>query len=467
VKVLVIGAGATGLAVAYLASRAGVQVTVVEAAPRAGGLLSTFDVGDRCLLEHFYHHFFTHDAEICWLLRELGLEERIEYRDTSMGVFRDGRLYPFNGAGDLLAFRPLRLVDRLRFGLSSALLASFRGYADREDIACLDWFDRWAGRAATDAIWRPLVESKFAAAAQRIPLAWMAGRLRQRARSRKRGREQLGYLAGSLQVLVDRLGEVLAAEGVEMILGQPVAGIVMENGRAAGVRTDRSQIRADLVVSTVPTPILAEWLRPIRPAYAERLARIRYLGAICTILSLDEPLSDVYWTNVTDPGYDFSGLIEHTNLVPAAHYGRQHLVYLSRYLSVDDPLWKLSDESLLDRQLFQLEAMFGRSLRPRLQRHWIFRTRFAATLTEMGFSRLIPAMKSPLPNLYVTSMCHIYPDERSVNNSIRVAAELIRALGYPAIADAVPRGLSLSARYGASDVLRVVTHPGTCDSAEE
>jgi protoporphyrinogen oxidase len=451
VKAVVIGAGATGLAAAYLLSRAGVQVSVVEAADRAGGLLSTFDVGDGRLLEHFYHHFFTHDAEIRWLLQELGPQERIEIRDSSMGVFRNGRLHPFNGAGDLLRFRPLGLADRLRFAVSSAVLASFRGYAGREDVPCLDWFDRWAGRAATDAIWRPLLESKFGAAAPRIPLAWMAGRLRQRARSRRLGREQLGYLAGSLQVLVDRLAEVLAATGVEIIVGRPVTEILVENGRVAGVRSDCGEIRADRVVSTVPTTILAEWVRPIQPSYADQLARIRYLGALCTVLSLSEPLSDVYWTNVTDPGFDFSGLIEHTNLVPAAHYGGRHLVYLSRYLTAGDPLWKLSDDALLDRQLTQLGAMFGRPVRRLLRRHWIFRGRFAATLTEMGFHRLIPAMQSPLPNLFVAGMCHIYPDERSVNNSIRVAAELVRAMGFCDVAEAVPRGLSLSARYGAAN----------------
>ena len=51
-------------------------------------------------------------------------------------------------------------------------------------------------------------------------------------------------------------------------------------------------------------------------------------------------------------------------------------------------------------------------------------------------------------NLYVGAMCHVYPDERSVNNSVRVAAELVRALGFPEAADAVPRGLSLAGKYG-------------------
>jgi hypothetical protein len=39
-----------------------------------------------------------------------------------------------------------------------------------------------------------------------------------------------------------------------------------------------------------------------------------------------------------------------------------------------------------------------------------------------------------------------YPDERSVNNSIRVAAEAVSAMGWAG--DPVPRHLSLAAKYG-------------------
>ena len=47
-------------------------------------------------------------------------------------------------------------------------------------------------------------------------------------------------------------------------------------------------------------------------------------------------------------------------------------------------------------------------------------------------------------------MAHVYPDERSVSNSVRVAAELARAMGHAPLADRVPRGISLAGRYGAA-----------------
>src|SRR5258708_40136004 len=99
-KLTVIGGGITGLTAAYLAVKAGWRVTVLEASSQLGGLLETFPVGGN-RLEFYYHHFFTHDAEIIWFLKEMGLSDGVEFRESKMGVYRDGRLFDFNGPREL------------------------------------------------------------------------------------------------------------------------------------------------------------------------------------------------------------------------------------------------------------------------------------------------------------------------------------------------------------------------------
>jgi len=448
VNVLILGAGATGLAAAYLLRRAGHDVTVVDAASQAGGLLSTFDAGGGSRLEYYYHHFFTHDAEMNWLLGELGLTDQVLYTPTSMGLVRGGTLYPFNGLGDLLRFQAIGLSSRFRFGFSSAMLAYLPGYAGAEDTPALAWFRRWAGKQATDAVWEPMLRVKFGDAAERIPLAWMAGRLRQRVRSRQGGEERLGYLRGSLQVLVDRWVGWLMTNGVQLRLGTPVERLLTDGRRITGAATPHGDFAADAVLATLPTPLLSRLVRPLHAPFATALGKIDYLGAICTVLALREQLSPVYWLNVADPGYDFGGVIEQTNFVPAAEYGGRHLVYLSRYLAVDNPLWTMADDELVARQTGQLGKLFGRDVTQLMERSWVFRARHAAPLPGVGFHRTIPPFRSPLPGLFTANMAHVYPDERSVNNSVRVAAEAVRAMGFEEAADLAPRGFSLSAKYG-------------------
>jgi protoporphyrinogen oxidase len=346
----------------------------------------------------------------------------------------------------LLRFKPIGLLGRLRFAASSAMLAYGRGYTKREEDAALRWLERWAGPSATQAIWRPMMNIKFGAAADQIPLAWMAGRLRQRVRSRKVGTEMLGYLRGSLQLVVDRLTTRLRDMGVELRLGTAARELLVENGAVTGVSTDHGLVHAERLLSTVPTPVLANLLRRPCPDYAAALDEVDYFGAICVVLALDRPLSSVYWLNVADPGFDFGGVIEQTNLVPANDYGGRHLVYLSRYLPVDGPLWNMLDEELVERQLDQLTTLARIDVRQHLQRSWVFRAKYAAPLTDLGFHRRIPDMRSPVAGLYVAAMPHVYPDERSFNNSIRVAAAAVDEMGI--VGPNVPTGFSLSGVHG-------------------
>ena len=446
--VLILGAGATGLTAAYLLRRVGVRVTLLEAAAKPGGLLTTFSVGQGDPLECYYHHCFTHDVELHWLLAELGLTDRLMYRPTTMAVYRDGRLWPFNRPLDVLRFGPIGWVDRLRFGLSGWLLAHWACYTRKEDQAALAWFRRWAGTQATEAIWTPLLRGKFGDWADQVSLAWLAGRLRQRARSRRSGQEQLGYLRGSFRVLVDRLVEWLTDNQVSLHFSCPVEELVMENGRLVGVRAGGREFRADATVATLAPPILAGLVRPMAPDYARQLEQIKYLGALCMVLAMPKPLLGVYWTNVAEPAYEFVGVVEQTQLAPSDWYGGRHLVYLARYLRPEDPLWQLPDPVIQQRWLDQLSQMTGRPVRQEIEQVWLFRARYAAPLPEVGFSHRIPAMRSPLPGLFVASMVHIYPDERSINNCIRVAAELVRTVGFAETANQVPRGPGLAGRYG-------------------
>ena len=464
-RVVVVGAGATGLSAAYLLARAGADVTVLEASSQPGGLLATIDIGSERRLECFYHHFFTHDAEIHWLLEQLGLSRHLRFHGTKMGVFREGRIFPFDGAKDLLKFTPIPFGSRIRFGLSSLLLAYRKGYSDCEEVAALPWFEKNCGLHATNAIWRPLLESKFGEAAPQVPLAWMAGRLRQRLRSRRVSSEQLGYLDGSLQRLVDGLVAALEDLGVKIHLGTPAERLAIDGQRkvVTGVEAGGQLHLADRVLATVPTPVLARLVEPHDADYASALNRIEYLGAICTVLSLKEPLSDVYWTNVTDRGYDFGGVIEHTNFIPASEYAGQHLVYLSRYLFANNPLWSMAEDEFLHRQLDQLKRMYGRDLRPLVNRHWIFRGRCAAPVPDTGFHGRIPQMQSSIANLLVANMAHVYPDERSVNNSIRVAAEAVRTMGFADVAAEVPEGFSLAGKYGTASCPDFTRRPTTLD----
>jgi protoporphyrinogen oxidase len=445
--IVILGAGATGLTAAYLAAKAGHTVVVLEGSDKFGGLLETFPVGDT-RLEHYYHHFFTHDAEIQWLIRELGIDHHLRFLPATMGIFRDQRHWDFNGPRDLLHFDPLSLPAKLRFGLSSLFLGKVANWQNWEDVPALEWFYRYAGRAATDAIWRPMLAIKFGPYADRVPVAWMVGRLRQRMGSRKQGDERLGYLDGSLQTLLDALLDKLHKLGVRLVREAKATSFDIREGRIVALRTTAGEFAGQSFLATIPTVHLAPLLREAAPKLAHQLGSIEYFGAVCTILELDRALSQTYWLNVADPGFPFGGVIEHTNLIPPERYGGRHIVYLSRYFEAGHPLANAPQQGIAGEMIHPLTKIYPNFRREHIQRTSVFRTLTAATVCDLGFSRKVPAARTLFPNLFIASMAHVYPDERSCNNSIRVAAEACRVMNLDTAT--VPRHASLSGKIGMS-----------------
>jgi protoporphyrinogen oxidase len=444
-KLTIIGGGITGLSAAYIAARDGWDVTVLEGSNQVGGLMKTFHVGGN-RLEHYYHHFFINDAELMWLLNELEITSELEFRKTTMGIFRNNKMYDFNSLKDLITFNPMNISDKIRFLLSGIYLGKLTSWEKWENTAALDWFYKYAGERATDSVWRPLLEIKFGPFANKVPTAWMVGRLKQRMNSRKGAEEHLGYIRGSLQILTDSLAKKIETMGVKLILNAKLEKLIVKNNILDGAETSKGVFENGFFLATVPTTHLVPLLRENASGYAKELSRIEYIGAVCIILELDRPLSHIYWLNIADPGFPFGGVIEHTNFISADEYNGSHIVYLSRYFAQNDPIAAASIKDITSTMLKPINKINPCFSHDWVKNVYVFRTNTAATLCGLGFSRIVPNCKTPVRNLYVVNMSHIYPDERSCNNAIRIAAHACKKMGINS--SMVPYGSSLSGQIG-------------------
>src|SRR5205807_2134059 len=83
------------------------------------------------------------DRHIAELYRELGMEDEIEWRESSVGIYSGGRTYPFTTPLDLLRFRPLSIRARLRMGLVTLLIQRrYRAAEPFEHVSARDWVTR-------------------------------------------------------------------------------------------------------------------------------------------------------------------------------------------------------------------------------------------------------------------------------------------------------------------------------------
>jgi protoporphyrinogen oxidase len=350
------------------------------------------------------------------------------------GTYYANSLFRLSSPLDVLRFRPLPMIGRLRLGLALAAARSVRRWQDLDDKPAAVWLRHVCGEEAYRIVWEPLLRGKFGAHAERISAAWFWSKFRLRGSSRGRdGREQLVYCRGGFAAVADAMVRRIEAAGGRVITGAQVTGLAISNGRIAAVSTADASYPADATILTTPLPIAAQIMSGYVPqSYRDDLARIRFLANRCLVLELDRPLSDLYWINVNDPSFPFVGIIEHTNFADDAAYGRRHLVYLSRYCPSGDPFLSLTDEDALAFALPHLRRMFP-AFRPQiiLKAH-SWQAEHAQPLVEIGYRKLIPSHETPIGGVYLATMAQVYPEDRGTNYAIRdgrkVAVMLAQAL---------------------------------------
>jgi len=420
-RVAVVGGGVAGLAAAHRLLGKGHQVSLFEAGPELGGLVRTFDVGGG-RLESFYHHLFRSDTTIVRLIDDLGMSDRLAWRDSKVGFFQGGRVYDFVTPLDLLRFRALPVLDRVRLGLMAVRLRRQERWDQFETVTAHDWIVRNVSPRVFDVVWGPLLRGKFGEAGDEVSMAWLWSKIHLRFASRRGGpmqKEQLGYLLGSFGAYIDELGRRLREGGADVRVGTPVQEVTVEEGRASGLLlASGERVAADAIVAAMASHVFERLVPALPDDYRSKLTSVRWQWALCMVLALRQSLSPIYWLNVAEPGMPFIAVIEHTNFIEREQYGGQHVLYISNYLRPDHPYFDLSEEQLWELFLPALQRINSRFASDWVRERWLFKGPYAQPIVTTGYRSLIPDHRTPIRGLYLATMNQIYPEDRGQNYSI-------------------------------------------------
>jgi protoporphyrinogen oxidase len=424
-RVGVIGGGILGLTAAYRLAKAGHDVVLWERAPKLGGQAAAFPILDTAI-EYFYHHLFTSDRAIVALMDELGIGDHLMWLPSNVGFYLDGKIYPLNGALDLLRLDAIPLPDRVRIGLVTLLLQHTRDWKKFEQVTAAAWLRRAVGRRAFDAVWGAQLRAKFGPRYDQVAMVWFWNKVFLRTQSRRSPLEQerLGYIRGSFNVLIDRLGAAIVEQGGVVRAGVGTDALE-QTGRGWQVRSSEGEVvERDVIVATIPSPLLARLVPELPEEYRAKLSGAVYQGAVTMLLQSREPLTDIYWLNIGDPALPFTGVIEHTNFIGPEHYGGQHLIYLSKYVDQDHPYFTMTDDELFAEYVPALRRINPEFDPSWVEQRWVFRERAAQPIIPLNYSARIPALRTPLAGLYLANTSQIYPEDRGTNYSVRLGNEI-------------------------------------------
>lgn len=172
--VIVIGAGASGIAAAYELAQNSIPVVVLEAGEQIGGLARTieqnglrYDVGP--------HRFFTKNADILRIWHEVLGEDSLSINRYTRILYRD-KLFNY----------PLEIRDMLRLGLPECMMAGLsfgmakvRGLINPTPIQNFeDWVKQQFGYRLFATFFKVYTEKIWGIPCERIEAEWAGQRIK-------------------------------------------------------------------------------------------------------------------------------------------------------------------------------------------------------------------------------------------------------------------------------------------------
>ena len=426
----IVGGGIMGMTIAHRLARQGHRVTIFESAPELGGLVSSWKMPvlagsdiNEIEWDKFYHVILLSDFKTRNILKDIGVEDDIEWVETKTGFYIDGQLHSMSDTVEFLKFPTLNLIDKFRLGLTILAASKIKNWKRLEQIPVTTWLQKWSGTNTYNKIWLPLLRAKLGESYKRTSAVFIWATIQRLYGARRSGlkKEMFGFVKGGYKKVIEAFKETLLTEGVHIQLNQKVKEIKTAAGKVSVILADKSIHEFDEVIVTLPSSVAASLCPQLTVAEVEKLNAVEYLGVICVAVLLDKSISNFYVTNITDSSIPFTGVIEMTALVDKKYLGGNALVYLPKYVVQDDPIFNQTDEEIQKYFVDNLKKMYPDITDGNIKFAGVAKAKHVITVAKLGYSLSLPDIKTSIPGVYIVNTSHIKDGTLNVNETITVA----------------------------------------------
>ena len=419
-RIAVLGGGPMGLACAWKLLKQGHEVSLYEAGDRLGGMTASFDF-DGLQIERFFHFLCTTDYDYFDLLKELGIEDKLHWVNTRMGLYHDGQLHPWGEPFALLRFPGLSFIEKMRYAFKVMYCKYLKDFTELDGQSATAWLKQWLGERAYKVLWHPLMSLKFYQLQDEVSAAWIAARVQRVAHSRESlFKEKLGYLEGCSETLINALDEAIRARGGNILLSSPVEKVLVTDNCVTGLQIKGEAVLFDTVISTVPLPYVAPMVPDLPEVDAVKLQSVKNVGVVTVMLKLTQSLTPYFWLNISDDRFEIPGIIEYSNLNPL----KDTVVYVPYYMPQSHVKFSW------DAQQFREETVASlRKINPAFDESWIkafhvSRYFYAQPVCVKQFLSTLPDMRSGIQGFYMADTSYYYPQDRSITESLKLGYQL-------------------------------------------
>ena len=358
------------------------------------------------------------------MLKRVDLENKIKWVETKTGFYIDGQLHSMSNSIEFLKFPTLNLIDKFRLAVTILYASKIKNYKRLEQIPVTSWLKKWSGKNTYNKVWLPLLRAKLGDSYERTSAAFIWATIQRMYGARKSGlkKEMFGYVPGGYKRIVESLKQQLLKDGVNIKTNHQATAVKSIDSEHPSISFANGHHEVfDKVIVTLPSGIASKICPGLSLKEKQKLENIEYLGVICVAVLLDKSVSPFYVTNITDTWVPFTGVIEMTALVDKKYFNGDSLIYLPKYVSPEDPLFKKSDDEIKSYFVETFKKMYPWLKKENFKFTGVARAKHVITVQNLRYSDNLPDIKTSLPGVYIVNSAHIKDGTLNVNETIKVA----------------------------------------------
>lgn len=363
-KIVVLGAGLSGLSTAYKLSNNGFDVTLIEKDEQVGGLAKTFhkqnysyDLGP--------HRFVTTNENILQEVKSLIGESCLQLKQRKTKIYMKGACleYPPNVKDILSKFD---IATSLKIMVDYLTVPIKNKMAPRSDGSFESWVLSRFGetlynlyfRDYTAKLWRmPATAISQDWASQRISVANLGDIVKRLfLKGRQTPRTYLNsfyYPTGGIGTIATRMAEIITRKGGKIYFNSPVKKLNIAQQNVESVtfcenkKTD-VHLEADYVVSTIPLSELTLMITDDNHICKAAL-NLKWICLIFTYFLIERRrISDNHWFYFPEKEYIFNRVSEMKNFSSEMVLPDETLICVETTCTKDGDIWNSDPNSFLD-----------------------------------------------------------------------------------------------------------------------
>ena len=366
-KVLILGAGVSGLSVGWKLAEAGFDVEVCEKENYIGGVSTTFKQGDS-FLDYGPHKLYTQLDDVYTEIKTLLAGELLEIPKRSR-IMLKGKYFDF----------PVRM-PQLMLGLNPLVMADLGGtymYAlvhskvsKSNDTSYEAYIKNRFGSGLYNLIFAPYARkiwgepSTLAAslAASRVSIPSLL-ELVKRTIMGEKGKKEISaavfhYPKEGIIRLSEKMGEKITAKGGKISYGKEAKGFDVKGGQAVSVRfADGTSSSADYIISTMPLKNLMHSINPLPPEevlWAADSLKHKNLILVYLVVAKDRLFQD-NWIFYPEERYIFNRIFEQKGFSPSMVPKDKTVLCAEITCDPNSKTWAMSEKEIIAVAIDQLE----------------------------------------------------------------------------------------------------------------